>query len=270
MMPRSVKQSLFCVFAFILFSILSLNAQEAIDRINESGKVRIGMTGTQPPYSMALADGSMIGFDADLAALLAAALDVELEIVQMEFDQLIPSLKDGSVDIVISGMTITEKRNREVAFVGPYHMSGMSILTKSADLAMATTVYDLNNKDHKATALAGSTSETYVQSHLTEVEYVPSHDYDDAIAKIHNNEVDILVANYSVVVVNALMDPTEDLVVMEETLTKESIGIALPPHDPLMINLVQNFLNHLKLNGYLEEMESTWFEDGEWTEMMDD
>ncbi len=68
-------------------------------------------------------DGSLIGFEVDLAELLAESMNIKLDIVRMPFKDLMPSLEKGSIDAIISGMTITMSRNARVAFVGPYMLS---------------------------------------------------------------------------------------------------------------------------------------------------
>ena len=73
------------------------------------------------------------------------------------------ALEGGEVDLVISGMTITAARSRKVSFVGPYVISGKSILTNSKALAAAREAGEINRADLKLAALAGSTSEEFIQ-----------------------------------------------------------------------------------------------------------
>ena len=54
----------------------------------------------------------------------------------MPFDQLLPSLEKGQIDLVVSSMSMNLERNRTVAFVGPYYASGKGILTKTKKLCM--------------------------------------------------------------------------------------------------------------------------------------
>ena len=68
-----------------------------LSRIVTSGELRVGMSGTQPPFSVKSKSGELIGYDVDLANLLAAAMDVELKIVEKPFAQLLPALEAGEV-----------------------------------------------------------------------------------------------------------------------------------------------------------------------------
>jgi ABC-type amino acid transport substrate-binding protein len=100
----------------------------------------------------------------DLANLLANAMNVELKLVEMPFGELLEALEAGKVDVVMSGMTMTPERNLKAAFVGPYIISGKSILTKDSTVAMAQEADDINqaaakvdvNVDGSITAAAGA------------------------------------------------------------------------------------------------------------------
>ena len=68
---------------------------------HETGKIRVGMTGDQPPLNARDKNGEMIGLEVDLANVMASAMGVELEIVIRPFPQLFPALKAGEVDLII-------------------------------------------------------------------------------------------------------------------------------------------------------------------------
>ena len=74
-----------------------------------------------PPLNMTTKDNRIIGLEIDLARALADAMEVGLRLQPIAFKDLLPALEAGKVDMVLSGMTITAKRNSKVAFVGPYY-----------------------------------------------------------------------------------------------------------------------------------------------------
>ena len=117
----------------ILMVFISLPAftQKVLSTILKKGEIRIGMTGTQPPFTMKAKNGELIGYEVDLAKALAKNMGVKLKIVEMPFSDLLGAIKAGKVDAVMSGMTMTPERNLEVLFAGPYLLSGKAILTKS-------------------------------------------------------------------------------------------------------------------------------------------
>jgi ABC-type amino acid transport substrate-binding protein len=74
-----------------------------IDRIVQSGELRVGTSGTQPPLSATAKDGSLMGFDIEIANAMAKAMGVKLTLVPMDFADLLSAVQKGDVDMVLSG-----------------------------------------------------------------------------------------------------------------------------------------------------------------------
>ncbi|MCZ6620146.1 MAG: transporter substrate-binding domain-containing protein [Gammaproteobacteria bacterium] len=234
-----------------------------LSRISDSGTLRVGMSAGQPPFNVTNRDGKIIGLDVDLADLLATAIGVKLEIVAMPFGDLLMALEGGKIDLVISGMTATLQRNMRAAFVGPYHISGKSILARSETIA-ALQSEGLNKGSLKIAALKGSTSEDFVKLRAPNAKLTATDTYDTAIDMLLSGEADLFVADASIVMLSQLRWPDAGLVSSSKPLTIEPIGVAVPAGDPLFLNLVQNYMNALKASGALEQLEKKWFKSGAW------
>lgn len=83
-----------------------------------------------PPFESLDVNGEFVGFDIELAKLIAEELGMELEIRDMKFDGLIGALQAGRVDMVLSGMSATESRRENVDFSIEYHSSGEMFVTR--------------------------------------------------------------------------------------------------------------------------------------------
>ena len=101
-----------------------------LDRILLVGELRVGMSGDMPPLNMTTKEDKLIGLDADLAGIIAKAMGVRLKLEKIPFNELLPALEVGRIDMIISNMTITPERNLKADFVGPYFVSGKGLLTK--------------------------------------------------------------------------------------------------------------------------------------------
>jgi len=246
-------------------SSLCLAAESPIiDRILNDGVLKVGMSGNQAPMNMKNKNGQLIGLEVDLAKMLAAAMEVEAEFVVRPFPELLPALQAGEVDIVISGMTITARRSADVSFVGPYLLSGKSILTKSDLLAAADEAEDINEEHLTVTALKDSTSQAFVEQYLPKVKLVTSEDYDSAVKMIIDGKADVLVADMPACVVSVLKYPEADLVTLTRPLTVEPFGIAIPATDPQLLNLLDNYLSTLEEMEVLEDLKRKWLDNGAW------
>jgi len=82
-----------------------------LDRVLLVGELRVGMSGDMPPMNMTTKEDKLIGLDADLAAVMANAMGVRLKLEKIPFDELLPALEVGRIDMIISNMTITPERN---------------------------------------------------------------------------------------------------------------------------------------------------------------
>lgn len=253
------------LLASVLLGGLAFSADSPVlDRIATSGVLKVGMSGNQAPLNAKSRTGQMMGLEVDLANILASAMEVEVELVVKPFADLLPALHAGEVDIVMSGMTITAKRSANVSFVGPYTLSGKSILTKSKALAAADEAGDINKQTLTVTALQGSTSQTFVEKHLPQVKLVTSQDYDTAVKMVLDGQADALVADMPVCVLSVMRYPGEDLVTLNSPLTIEPIGIALPAGDAQLLNLIENYYRTLEGMGVMQQLRKKWLEDGAW------
>lgn len=260
------------VLAALAFALVSLSTptnavaedSPVLSRIVSSGKLRVGMSGNQPPLNFMSRDGKMTGLEVDLARALAGLLSVEPRIVKKPFGELLGALQKGEVDLVISGMTITPERNMKVAFVGPYLLSGKSILTKSSTLAAADEASDLDQAALTLAALAGSTSQRFVETLLPNAKLVTTPDYDSAVQMLLDDEVQAVVADYEICALTAFRYPEAGLVSLTRPLTIEPLGVAVAPGDPLLVNFLENTLAALEAADVLNLLRQRWLEQGDW------
>lgn len=239
-----------------------------LHRIEQRGQLIVGTAGSMPPMNMTAKNGKIIGFEIDLARYLADSMDVNLKVEKMPFSELLPALKAGKIDMIMSGMTITVARNSDVAFVGPYFVSGKGILTNKATLSSISEPNDIDRKGIKIAALKGSTSQEFVQKVLPKATLVPTMDYDEAVAKVIDGSVDAMLADHPICLVSIVRYPEHELFTIVAPFTYEPIGAALPPNDPLFINLVQNFFNTLEDSGAMENLIDYWVENPGWINQM--
>ena len=239
-------------------------AATSLSRIVDSGEIRVGTSGDQPPLSMTAKNGELLGLDVALARVLAQSMGVKARMVQLPFRELLGALEKGKVDIVMSGVTITPARIERVAFVGPYYTSGKSILTRSPELAAAQVPQDLDSGDLRLVALEGSTSEEFARQSLSKAKLVTAERLDGAIKKLLNNDVDALVADRETCDYGVLRHPDAGLISPGTTFTVEPMGIAVRKDDSRLANLIQTYLTALEKTGALERAKKFWFKNPSW------
>jgi polar amino acid transport system substrate-binding protein len=239
-------------------------AGPVVSRILARGELLVGTAADMPPLNMTTKEGEIIGMEVDLARALAAAMGVKLTVKPIAFPNLLLALELGQVDMVLSDVTITAQRNEKVAFAGPYFVSGKSVLTKSRTLAGVKDASQINSSDTTIVTLRNSTSQQFVETLIPKAKLVLADTYDAAVAMVLEDKVQALVADYPICIISVFRYPDKGLSSLLTPLTYEPIGVALPANDPLLVNLVQNFINTLEKSGELEKLMVKWFKDASW------
>ncbi len=250
--------------ALTLAASLTASAGDTLQRVIDSGTLKVGMTADQPPLNTVNRSGNLMGFDVDLARALATAMQVKLEIKVMPFGDLMPALEKDRIDMVISGLAITPERAQQVSFVGPYMMSGKSILTRDSVVARISDASEANREDLTLLALKGSTSADFVRRATPEATLVEVNNYEEAIQQIIRGEADGLVADMPICALSVLRYPDHGLVTLKRPLSVEPIGIAVSRDDPQFLNLVDSYLEAYNKLGVVAGLREKWFEEKGW------
>lgn len=231
----------------------------ALARIQQRGELVLGTSGDMEPMTYQRSDGKVVGLDVDLARFMAKSMDVKLTTRTLPFTELLPALQRGDVDVVISNLTITPKRNMSVAFVGPYMTSGKCILTEEEALAKAQRAEDLNTPDTRIAVMKGSTSEDFVKTLLPEATVMAAENRDAAVQLVTSGQAGGMLTDYPICMSTLKNNPEAGFVSLFSLLSYEPIGIALPGNDPLFVNWAENFLVRMEALGALDEIGQRWF-----------
>jgi polar amino acid transport system substrate-binding protein len=235
-----------------------------LDRIQAKKELVVGTAASMPPFNMTTKDGKIVGMEIDLAQLIAGSMNVKLTLKKINFNDLLPALEAGQVDMVLSSMTITPARNLKFAFVGPYFVSGKSILTKQKNAESMSEVSKINNPDHILTVLKGSTSQVFAEKVFPKAKLVLVEDYDQAVAMVREDKAQAMVADMPICQLTAYRNRDAGMMTLKDPLSWEPIGIAIPANDLLLLNWLQNCLNIIEKEGTLGKMMDRWFKDNSW------
>jgi polar amino acid transport system substrate-binding protein len=262
-----MKRSLWITVITLVLCLLfagNVTAGQVLNRIGERGELIVGTSGTQPPLSFKSVSGKIMGLDMDMAEMMAAAMEVKLRKTQMPFKSLLPALKAGKVDVVISGMTMVPKRNMGAAFIGPYHISGKGVLTKEKNVQLMQDPEKINRPDFKLAVLQGSTSQMIAEEVLPKAKLIPTKTLELALDMLIKDQADAIIADFPTCSVLAFRHQEEHLAVGQAQLSFEPLGIAVAEGDPLLVNWMENYLNFLRVTGQLKTLKKKWFEPGPW------
>lgn len=151
-------------------------------QVQDAGVIKVGLMGTYQPYNFLNENQEMDGFDADIAKEIAKGLDVDIEFVSQEFSGMIAGLKANKFDMVVSQMTITEDRKKEMLFSDPYITNQVKVIVSETK----TDILSVNDFPGKQIGVGlGTNDETYLRTVLMpEVGDFEIRTYDDVITSL--------------------------------------------------------------------------------------
>jgi len=179
-------------FLILVTGLLALSGCGGKNAPAGTGPVlRVGMDLSYPPFEMQDKSGTPDGVGVRMAEALAKHLARPLKIVPMEFSGLIPALKTGNVDLILSSVTATDERRRSIHFSNPYAFTGLALLVrKDSDIR---SIDDLKKPGHSVTAKAGTTGETWAIENLPDAKRVVFEDQTACVLEVAQGRADAFI-----------------------------------------------------------------------------
>lgn len=130
-----MKNFIFKIFIVLILTVFVVSgsalAENSLAEIKEKGKIVVGLDDSFPPMGFRDPSGEIVGFDIDLAKAVAAEMGVEVEFKAVDWDGVILSLKNGMIDLIWNGLTITPEREKSIDFSEPYLENSQSIVVQA-------------------------------------------------------------------------------------------------------------------------------------------
>ncbi|WP_162890802.1 transporter substrate-binding domain-containing protein [Suicoccus acidiformans] len=249
------------LLTLVVFTLGLFNAQVAqaatLDEIKEKGQLVVGMNAEYPPFEwVEMVDGKdqVVGIDAELAQLIADAIGVELVIDNRAFDSLIPTLNTNKIDLIISGMSNTEERAKQVDFSVSYYDPVSIFAVRTEDADTFTQLGDFNNA--KVGALMTSTQEHYLKQDMPDVNLVSMGKNGDLIEGLVAKKVDAIFM--SDLTLEQYLTTYSDRVSLVEgiEINNELLGtsVAMSKGNTELLEVVNKVIEDAKADGTLEQI----------------
>jgi len=246
----------------VIFTILLLGLGACATTGVDTGQapansIRVGVTPIYPPVIFKMT-GQIAGVEADLAQRLAAELRRPIEFVEIPWEEQIPALLGGKIDIIMSGMTITQARQVRITFSQPYLKSGLLIAYASKNASQYTSLKGIMRSVPAVGFIAGTTGELYARDNFREGNrMVPVKSTSEAALALKNGRIDIFVYD-APAIVWIVSENEADLKLLPELLNTEYLGWGLRRDDRELLVMVNALLGKWEKDGSLRETIIKW------------
>lgn len=228
-------------------------AQTALQRIKQSGELRIGTDATYPPLESA-EGGQFTGFDIDLGNAVARELGVRAVYINSGFDGIFPALQNGTFDAVISSVTITPERSAAMLFSDPYYDSGQLIAVRKGTQGI-TTPEELVGKS------VGVQINTTAQIDLEKrpgIKVAVYNTVDLALLDLKNERIDAVVCD-APVLRYMIRQSFPDLATVGRRFTDEKFGIVIAQGNDDLRRAINAALWRITETGEYDRINTKWF-----------
>lgn len=227
---------------------------KTIDDVKAAGKLVIATSPDFPPFEE-LTNGSVEGIEIDVLNLVCKELGVELVIEQMDFESVLPGVQAGKYDLGVSGISVTEGRQKNALFTDPYCLAAQAIVVVEG--SPITCKADLDGK--KVSVQTATTAEEYCMGQNYSVSAFAANS--DAELAMVNGKVDAwviddLTAVEMVEAYNAENDVK--LVILGEAMTTEPYAFATKLGNDDMIKAINDIINKLVADGTVASIFDKW------------
>ena len=225
-------------------------------------KVVIGTEGAYPPFNNLEADGTLTGFDIDIAKALCEEMKVECTFVTQDWDGIIPALQAGKFDAIIASMSITDERKEKVDFTNKYYNTPPAIaVPKDSDITEAT---DAALSGKMLGAQSSTTHSNYAEAKLPSAELKLYPTTDEYKLDLESGRIDAVIDD--VVVLSEWVDSDAGACCkILGTLTPDpeingpGAGIALRKGEDELRESFNKAITALRENGKYKEINDKYF-----------
>ncbi len=225
-----MKKALFIIL--ILLTAMTILFTSLSCKKKDEPVLRVGTNAEYPPFEFKK-DNQFAGVDMDLVKALADKMGMKYEIIDMDFDALIPSLTSNKIDLAISAITITDERKGQVDFSTPYYIANQVIIAKMDSKTKITKVEDLAK--FTVGAQNGTTGQILIEDNLVTKKLMDKKNLRkystniEAITDMLNGNIDFVIIDDSAAQGYSKLKPLQMVFKIE---TKEEYGIALQKNSP--------------------------------------
>lgn len=227
--------------------------------IAKSGKVTIGTKFKQPLFGFKKLSGELVGFDVEIAKIIAAKLGIKPEQINWKrtpskFRELY--IEQGKVDFVVATYTINDDRKKRVSFVGPYYQAGQTLMVRKENSKIKGPE-SLKKTGAQVCTARGSTSYQNIKEYVPKSQITLFDSYSKCADALGTKQVDAVTTD-NVILMGLVSESKGKFKLAGKPFTEEPYGIGIPQeHDPFCKFISKTLKQSAKSGAYTKAWEKT-------------
>ena len=219
--------------------------------------LRVGLSADYPPLQYKQ-DGAVVGVEPDNARAVAKIMGKELAIFEYPFDELIPALEQGRVDVIMSGLSVTAARSQRVMFAEPYLKVGQMAVMHKDRIGSFAQPWAIYREGVRVGVEPGTTGAALAERELIEAQISYFADGTEAFAGLRADAIDIYIHDAPTAWQLANSLETDDLISTYKPLTEEYLAWAVRKDDGALVTELNSALRQMRNNGTLQYIINRW------------
>jgi polar amino acid transport system substrate-binding protein len=216
----------------------------------------IGMELAFPPFEMLDSSGQPAGVSVDMAHAMGQYLNRPVRIENIPFDGLIPSLKTGKIDVIISSMTVTEDRKKSIDFTDPYLKMGLAILAaKNSDIQ---SIDDVDKPGRNVVVKKGTTGNIYALQHFKNAKLLVLNDQSACAIEVSQGKADCFIYDQISVFENWKKYEATTRAILQP-FTQEDWAMGIKKGNDALRTQINGFLKQFKESGGFDALGAKYF-----------
>jgi len=216
----------------------------------------IGMELAFPPFEMLDSSGQPAGVSVDMAHAMGQYLNRPVRIENIPFDGLIPSLKTGKIDVIISSMTVTEDRKKSIDFTDPYLKMGLAILAaKTSDIQ---SINDVDKPGRNVVVKKGTTGNIYALQHFKNAKLLVLNDQSACAIEVSQGKADCFIYDQISVFENWKKYEATTRAILQP-FTQEDWAMGIKKGNDALRTQINGFLKQFKESGGFDTLGAKYF-----------
>lgn len=251
----------FCALCAVCAALAEDAGREAppaagvLPAIQARGTLRVGSAGDYQPMSYLDPEtGVYVGFDAELAQDLAAALGVEIEYVKTSWPTLMDDTLAGKFDLAICGITITDARREQALMSDGYLENGKTVLCRAEDAGRFTSLAAINRPDVRVMENPGGLNEKFARANLPDATLIIHNVNQEIPGLVAAGEADVMITEIMEAGFYVGQDSRLAAPLIFSPFTQGQLGALMPPGSEDLLAFVNQFLAEERASGRLDAL----------------